>query len=116
MRSTASRSCAPQSQRWLPKTSPVRHSLCGRISGTWRSSAGTGAVLARGANQPMLEAVVVAAAAAIAGAKLGHDARAAAAEIVPPFAVAVAEDGLAVGLAVVSFRCSLPLPTIGRRC
>ena len=24
---------APQSQRWLPKTSPVRHSLCGRTSG-----------------------------------------------------------------------------------
>ena len=33
MRSTASRSCAPQSQRWLPNTSPVRHSLCGRTSG-----------------------------------------------------------------------------------
>ena len=33
MRSTASRSCGPQSQRWLPKTSPVRHSLCGRTSG-----------------------------------------------------------------------------------
>src|SRR5581483_4338375 len=34
IRSTASRSCGPQSQRWLPNTSPVRHSLCGRISGT----------------------------------------------------------------------------------
>ena len=33
MRSTASRSCGPQSQRWLPNTSPVRHSLCGRTSG-----------------------------------------------------------------------------------
>src|SRR6185437_8747081 len=34
MRSTASRSCAPQSHRWLPNTSPVRHSLWGRTSGT----------------------------------------------------------------------------------
>src|SRR5579859_917574 len=34
MRSTASRSWGPQSQRWLPNTSPVRHSLCGRTSGT----------------------------------------------------------------------------------
>src|SRR6185437_12165746 len=33
MRSTASRSCAPQSHRWLPNTSPVRHSLWGRTSG-----------------------------------------------------------------------------------
>ena len=33
MRSTASRICGPQSHRWLPKTSPVRHSLCGRTSG-----------------------------------------------------------------------------------
>src|SRR5215218_2718670 len=36
MRSTASRSCGPQSQRWLPNTSPVRHSLCGRTSGAPR--------------------------------------------------------------------------------
>ena len=40
MRSTASRSCAPQSQRWLPNTSPVRHSLCGRISGGGPASPG----------------------------------------------------------------------------
>lgn len=59
----------------------------------------TGAVLARGANQPVLEAAVIASAAAMASAKLGHDARAAAAQIFPSFAVAVAEDGLAVGLA-----------------
>src|SRR5436309_3284745 len=38
MRWTASRSCAPQSQRSLPKTSPVRHSLCGRTSATEPSS------------------------------------------------------------------------------
>ena len=36
IRSTASRSCGPQSQRWLPNTSPVRHSLCGRTSGARR--------------------------------------------------------------------------------
>ena len=36
MRSTASRSCGPQSHRWLPRTSPVRHSLCSRTSGTRR--------------------------------------------------------------------------------
>jgi uncharacterized membrane protein len=98
----------------LPST-PSRLEPAG-LAGRIMFAAVTGAVLARGANQPMLEAVVVAAAAAIAGAKLGHDARAAAAEIVPPFAVAVAEDGLAVGLAAVSSRCSFPLTTIGRRC
>ena len=32
--STASASCGPQSQRAEPKTSPVRHSECGRTSGT----------------------------------------------------------------------------------
>src|SRR3954452_9302003 len=39
IRSTASRSCGPQSQRWLPSASPVRHSLCGRTSGTGPRSA-----------------------------------------------------------------------------
>ena len=33
IRSTASRNCGPQSQRSLPNTSPVRHSLCGRTRG-----------------------------------------------------------------------------------
>src|SRR2546427_7705446 len=54
MRSTASRSCAPQSHRWLPNTSPVRHSLWARISGTarcrspaWRGAARSPSAKAR---------------------------------------------------------------------
>ena len=54
--------------------------------------------------QPVFEAVIIASAAAIAAAKLGHDTRAAAAEIFPPLAVAVAEDGLALALAAATSR------------
>jgi uncharacterized membrane protein len=86
----------------LPST-PSRLEPAG-LAGRIVFAAMAGAVLARGANQPVLEAVVIASATAIAAAKLGHDARAAAAEIFPPFAVAVAEDGLAVGLAAASSR------------
>jgi uncharacterized membrane protein len=86
----------------LPST-PSRLEPAG-LAGRIVFAAVAGAVLARGADQPVLEAVVIASAAAIAGAKLGHDARVAAAELFPPFAVAVAEDGLALGLAAVSSR------------
>jgi uncharacterized membrane protein len=58
-----------------------------------------GATIARGARRPVVPAVTVACAAALAAAKAGHDLRAAAAEQLPPVAVALAEDGLALALA-----------------
>ena len=58
-----------------------------------------GAVLARGARESALPAVLVAAAAAVAAARVGHDARAALAERANPFAIAAAEDGVALVLA-----------------
>jgi uncharacterized membrane protein len=92
----------------LPST-PSRLEPAG-LAGRIVLAAMTGVVLARGANERVLEPVVIASAAAIAGAKLGHDARAAAAEIFPPFAVAIAEDGLAVGLAAASSRVANATP------
>jgi hypothetical protein len=43
--------------------------------------------------------VIVACAAALASARIGHDVRAAASDRLPPCAVAAAEDGLALALA-----------------
>jgi uncharacterized membrane protein len=65
-------------------------------------AAAAGAVLARGAKDPVLPAVAVAAAAALASAKVGHDARAAAAKRIPPLAAAAAEDTMALSLAAAS--------------
>ena len=61
-------------------------------------------VLARGAKDPLLPAVVVAAAAALLSARIGHDVRAAASKRVPPAAAATAEDMVALGLAAASAR------------
>lgn len=62
--------------------------------------AGLGAfALARSERGPLVPAVIVSSAAALAGAKAGHDARAALSRRLPPTAVALAEDGLAIGLA-----------------
>jgi len=67
-------------------------------------AAAAGAVLARGAKDPLLPAVVVAAAAALLSARIGHDVRAAASKRVPPAAAATAEDMVALGLAAASAR------------
>jgi uncharacterized membrane protein len=67
-------------------------------------AAAAGAVLARGAKDPLLPAVVVAAAAALLSARIGHDVRAAASKRVPPAAAATAEDVVALALAAASAR------------
>jgi uncharacterized membrane protein len=58
-----------------------------------------GAVIARSTDQPRLLTAVVASAAAVASARIGHDVRAAASDRISPCAVAAAEDGLALALA-----------------
>jgi len=67
-------------------------------------AATAGAVLARGAKDPVLPAVVVAAAAALLSMQIGHDIRAASAKRIPPAAAAAAEDAVALGLAAASAR------------
>lgn len=57
--------------------------------------------LARTEDQPVLPAVAVASIAALAAAKIGHDVRALVAAHVPDPAVAVVEDVVAIGLAVI---------------
>jgi uncharacterized membrane protein len=61
-----------------------------------------GAVLARGADRSVPAAMVVSSAAALIGARLGHDLRTAAAERLPAIPVAIAEDVLALALGVSS--------------
>jgi uncharacterized membrane protein len=63
------------------------------------SAALAGAVIARSTDQPVPLAAMVASAAALASARVGHDLRAAASDRLPPCAVAAAEDGLALALA-----------------
>jgi uncharacterized membrane protein len=60
---------------------------------------GAGAVLARGADRPMAGSALVAAAAALASARVGHDVRVAVAAHVGDVPAAIAEDALALGLA-----------------
>jgi uncharacterized membrane protein len=67
-------------------------------------AATAGAVLARGAKDPPLPTVVVAAAAALLSARIGHDVRAAISKRVSPAAAATAEDMVALGLAAASAR------------
>lgn len=56
-------------------------------------------VLAHSGHRRPIPAVVIAAAAALAAAKIGHDIRGALARRLPDPAVALVEDGLAIGLA-----------------
>ena len=86
----------------LPKT-PSRLEPPGLIA---RIALGAvaGAVLARVASRPMVPAALVAASAAVVSAKVGHDLRSRASQHLPPLAVAVAEDVLAIGLAAVAVR------------
>ena len=56
--------------------------------------------LARTEDEPVIAAAIVASAAALVAAKIGHDARVAIAERLPDAVVAVVEDAIAIGLAV----------------
>jgi uncharacterized membrane protein len=56
-------------------------------------------VLARGNYRPVLPNVVAACTMAVVAARVGHDLRVMAATHLPPLAVAVAEDAVALGLA-----------------
>ena len=78
--------------------------LAAGLGGRTVLAAAAGAVLARGAKDPLLPAVVVAAAVALLSARIGHDARAAASKRMPPTAAAMAEDMVALGLAAASAR------------
>jgi uncharacterized membrane protein len=81
----------------LPST-PSRLGPTG-LAGRVTSAALAGAVIARSTDQPVALAVIVACAAALASARVGHDVRVAASGRLPPCAVAAAEDGLALALA-----------------
>jgi uncharacterized membrane protein len=60
---------------------------------------GAAVVLARGNNRPVLPNVLAACTMAVVAARVGHDLRVMAATHLPPLAVAVAEDSVALGLA-----------------
>ena len=66
-----------------------------------------GAILARGAGRPVLPAVIIGSAAALASARVGHDARVAASQRCWPLVVAVTEDALALSLARAAARPGL---------
>lgn len=59
-----------------------------------------GALIARGAERPMVPAALVAASMALVSARVGHDLRQLASTSVPPLAAALAEDVVALALAV----------------
>jgi uncharacterized membrane protein len=65
-------------------------------------------VLARSRHQSPVPAVLVAAASALGAAKIGHDTRSALGLRFPDLAVALVEDGLAIGLAVLGSSPLLP--------
>jgi uncharacterized membrane protein len=71
------------------------------LAGRLISAGLAAAVLARSAHRTPIPAVLTASAAALAAARVCHDARAALARRVPDPAVAMAEDLLAIGLAAV---------------
>jgi len=59
-----------------------------------------GALIARGSERPMAPAALVAASMALVSARVGHDLRQRASTSVPPLAAALAEDVVALALAV----------------
>jgi uncharacterized membrane protein len=69
------------------------------LTGRLISASLAAAVLARSEHRSPIPAVLTASAAALASARIGHDARAALARRLPDPVVAVAEDALAIGLA-----------------
>ena len=86
----------------LPKT-PSRLAPPG-LAARVALAAASGVLIARAAGQPVIPAALVAAAAAVASARVGHDLRALASTRVPPFAAAVTEDVVAIGLAALAAR------------
>jgi uncharacterized membrane protein len=84
-------------------TTPSRLEPPGLIARVALASVG-GAVIARSADAPVLPAVAVAALAAAMSARIGHDLRRRASTRVPPFAAALGEDVVALGLAAVAAR------------
>ena len=74
------------------------------LAGRMVFAAFAAAVLARSESRPPVAAAVLASAIAVVAAKEGHDARAARARRVPDVAVALAEDGVALGLAALATR------------
>jgi uncharacterized membrane protein len=82
----------------LPNT-PSRLDPPGLLARVALASA-AGAVIARASERPMVPGAVVAAIAAAASARVGHDIRQRASAYVPPIAAAVAEDVVALTLAV----------------
>lgn len=86
----------------LPNT-PSRLEPPGLISRAVLASA-AGAMIARASERPMVPAAAVAAVAALASARIGHDLRVLASRRVPPLAAALAEDVVALALAVAAAR------------
>ncbi len=80
---------------------PAMHSRLepGPLAGRAVFAGTSGAILARGADRPVLPAVIVGSAAALASARVGHDARVAASQRWCPLVVAAIEDALALILA-----------------
>ena len=86
----------------LPKT-PSRLEPPG-LAARFVLGAVAGAVLARASARPMVPAALVASAAAVVSARVGHDLRRAASTRVPPLLAAVVEDVVAIGLATYAVR------------
>ena len=82
----------------LPNT-PSRLEPPGLIARAVLASA-AGALIARASERPMVPAAAVAALAALASARIGHDLRVLASRRVPPLAAALGEDVVALALAV----------------
>ena len=82
----------------LPNT-PSRLDPPGLIARAVLASA-AGALIARASARPMVPAAAVAALAAVASARIGHDLRVLASRRVPPLAAALVEDVVALALAV----------------
>jgi hypothetical protein len=80
---------------------PAMHSRLepGPLAGRGVFAGAAAAILARGADRPVLPAVIVGSAAALASARVGHNARVAASQRWCPLVVAVTEDALALILA-----------------
>ena len=80
----------------LPRT-PSRLETGGLVARV--ALAGAAAVLARGNDRPVPPNVLAAGTMALVAARVGHDLRVMAGTHLPPLAVAVAEDAVALGLA-----------------
>jgi hypothetical protein len=85
---------ADKSARAIDRLRPVPLAMRFALGGV------AGGLLAHAERRPVAPSVAIASAAAVLAAKVGHDLRARAARTVPDRVVAVAEDGVAIALAV----------------